>query len=560
MTPRWADQPQWRILALGTGAEARFLSVWQAWKADPQRPHMLHFVALMADTTCLDELTCVAEPLSQELRQQCYGLLPGVHRLIFENGHVLLTLCIGDSEKLLRQLDFDADAVFLASRTANLKALARRCRRGTMITVLNGDDDIAPALQRHGFVVDRLSEKESGGAFAPAWEPRGRTRTQQIVPGRCVVIGAGLAGAAVAASMARRGWTVTVLDAASAPASGASALPAGLLVPHTSPDDSLLSRLSRDGVRATLQQAHALLQAGEDWEPSGVLEHLVNGVEGRRRCSSEAAADWTRTADAGQKRSAGIGDDTLADWHGNAAWIRPASLVTAWLAQPRIQVRCNAQATQLVRSPQGWQVEDAHGEVLASGELVIVAAALESCALLRGLSLQPVRGQVSWAPHRGRMRLPPFPVNGDGAFIPSFPMPGGRAWLCGSSFARDDTDLAARDADHGENLDRLRRVLPVVAEALEPLFDAGEVRAWTGIRCASTDRRPLVGPVAAAGSEGLWLSTAMGSRGLTFAALAAELIAARIHGEPLPVARKLADSLDPVRQRGPGMANSRRHG
>jgi tRNA 5-methylaminomethyl-2-thiouridine biosynthesis bifunctional protein len=41
----------------------------------------------------------------------------------------------------------------------------------------------------------------------------------------------------------------------------------------------------------------------------------------------------------------------------------------------------------------------------------------------------------------------------------------------------------------------------------------------------------------------------MGSRGLTFAALAAELIAARVHGEPLPLARKLAAALEPKRQR-----------
>jgi len=50
-----------------------------------------------------------------------------------------------------------------------------------------------------------------------------------------------------------------VLDVHDAPAGGASGLPAGVLVPHVSPDDSLLSRLSRCGVRATLQQAGELL-------------------------------------------------------------------------------------------------------------------------------------------------------------------------------------------------------------------------------------------------------------------------------------------------------------
>jgi tRNA 5-methylaminomethyl-2-thiouridine biosynthesis bifunctional protein len=46
---------------------------------------------------------------------------------------------------------------------------------------------------------------------------------------------------------------------------------------------------------------------------------------------------------------------------------------------------------------------------------------------------------------------------------------------------------------------------------------------------------------------GLWTSAALGSRGLTFAALAAELLAARLHGEPLPLPVKLAAALDAAR-------------
>src|SRR6218665_816405 len=34
-------------------------------------------------------------PLAQELSRQWWGLLPGLHRLRFDDGHVLLTLCLG---------------------------------------------------------------------------------------------------------------------------------------------------------------------------------------------------------------------------------------------------------------------------------------------------------------------------------------------------------------------------------------------------------------------------------------------------------------------------------
>ncbi len=537
----WAGQPQWRILDTGFGAGLGFLAAWRDWRADPRRPRILHYVALAARAPPVSDLP---------LPGQWEGLLPGVHRLVFEQGRVLLTLCLGDTEKMLRQQDFHADSVVLHdSAGINLKALARCCRRGTRIDVHGASDALASGLKRHGFQFHDNTLSLLRGEFAPAWEPRGPKPKDPVVPGNCIVIGAGLAGAAAAASMARRGWTVHVLDAGSAPATGASGLPAGVLVPHSSPDDNLLSRLSRDGVRATLQQAQALLKSGEDFEAGGVLEHHVDGTPARP-VVAEGSGVWNRPADADQKALAGLDPVAPADWHEKAAWIRPARLVQAWLAQPGIALQCGAQVATLARDGSGWQALDANERVLASGDLVIVAAAVASQTLVAGLTLQPVRGQVTWALHDAATPLPPFPVNGDGSFIPCVPTAQGLAWISGASFDRGDCDTAAREQDQQANLARLRRLLPAVSARLEA--STHKLQAWTGIRCASTDRRPLVGAVDAEGMEGLWLSTAMGSRGLTFAALAGELIAALVHAEPLPLGRNLARALYPGRHKNRG--------
>ena len=577
----WAGQRQWRILATDFGVGLDFLAAWRAWKDDPQRPSMLHFVALAESAVSGGELLRAAGddaallPLARLLEREWYGLLPGVHRLDFEQGHVLLTLAIGETRKLLRQQDFHADSVFLTTGDGlDLKALARCCRRGTAVAAWDIDGQLADGLPRHGFQMRPATgaPQTSGliaGEFAPAWQPRGRQPQAPAVPGDCIVIGAGLAGAAAAASMARRGWRVTVLDASAAPASGASGLPAGLLVPHTSPDDNLLSRLSRAGVRATLQQARELLQAGRDWEPCGVLEHHVEGFARTSTAQSESkpdtesgagvaaeAAVWTRGATASEKRAAGLGAAVAADWHEKAAWIAPGPLVQAWLAQPGVQYRPGARVTELTRHADRWQALDAAGAELASGEVVIVAAAMASGELLPGLALQAVRGQVTWALRHAQAQLPPFPVNGDGGFIPALPTPEGLAWLCGSSFERDAVDLTAREGDQQENMARLRRLLPSMAPALEASLGPESLRSWTGIRCASTDRRPLAGSVDAGGADGRWLSTAMGSRGLTFAVLCAELIAARIHHEPLPLARNLASALSLARQKKPAASRA----
>ena len=367
----------------------------------------------------------------------------------------------------------------------------------------------------------------------------------RISPGDCAVVGGGLAGVAAAASMARRGWRVTVLDSAATAASGASAVPVGMLTPHHSPDDNLLSRLSRAGVRATLNEARSLLREGEDWQAMGVLEHRV-GLAPLAVAAPQAMQPWTRDASDEEKTSAGLDPQASAYWHEQAGWVKPAALVQAWLAQPGIEWRGNSAVEHIERVEESWRLLGANAQELAKADLVIVAAAHASAALSKaGLPLQPVRGQVSWNEQEISHQLPTFPVNGNGHFMPHVPMASGHAWFCGSTFDRDVTDLAASAADHLLNLERLSTLLPGVARQLELAFSNGSVKAWTGIRCASSDRRPLLGEV----SPGLWVTTAMGSRGLTFAVLCAELLAARLHAEPLPLEARLAQALDISRVR-----------
>jgi tRNA 5-methylaminomethyl-2-thiouridine biosynthesis bifunctional protein len=454
-------------------------------------------------------------------------LLPGTHRLEFEAGQVLLTVHIRDVGQALREPRLRADSVFLDGfdpqrnpamwELSTLKAVARHCRRGTRLATWTVAGAVRRDLTQCGFAVEKaegLAPKRDclRAVFAPAWEPRGQRPANTLVPSRCVVVGAGLAGAAAAASLARRGWQVTVLDAADAPAAGASSLPAGLLAPNFSADDNLLSRLSRCGIRLASQQARGLLREGEDFRLSGVLE---------------------------QRDAA-----TPAHWHEHGGWVKPAALVRAWLAHPNVEWRGNSKVDRIDLHDGEWQLLDEHGAKLAHARLVVVAAAHGSGRLSGGgLPLQPVRGQVSWAPHNAGSTLPSVPVNGNGHLIAHVPLGDALAWFCGSTFQRGETDLAPRAADHAYNFERLSSLLPAAANEVSATFAEGLVRAWTGVRCASADRRPLVGELA----HGLWISTAMGSRGLTFAPLCAELLAARLHGEPLPLEHKLAQALDLAR-------------
>jgi tRNA 5-methylaminomethyl-2-thiouridine biosynthesis bifunctional protein len=55
-------------------------------------------------------------------------------------------------------------------------------------------------------------------------------------------------------------------------------------------------------------------------------------------------------------------------------------------------------------------------------------------------------------------------------------------------------------------------------------------------------------PVFGASSvPGLWIATGLGSRGLLWAPIGAELIASALEGEPVPLPRNLAGAMSPRR-------------
>ncbi|HYE40404.1 MAG TPA: FAD-dependent 5-carboxymethylaminomethyl-2-thiouridine(34) oxidoreductase MnmC [Ramlibacter sp.] len=561
----WAGRNDWRILEAGFGFGADFLVAWDTWRRDAQRPRLLHFVSLVPSPPAAADLRhgAGAAPelaaLREQLRAQWQGLVPGFHRLAFEGGRVLLTLCIGEPAAMLRELSFRADSVLLRGaphaidttprNLALVKALTRLSRRGATLAGDAGDPRLLQDFQSCGWQLEANHGAMESGSFAgryePAWEVKGLHEADPAKPGDCVVIGAGLAGAAAAASLARRGWKVRVLDAAAQPAAGASSLPAGLLAPHQSPDDNLLSRLSRAGVRITLREARQRLAPGLEWEATGVLEW--RGDDARPLpVLGEGLAVWSREATGGQKAAAGIAPAATAWWHENAAWIEPAALVRSWLREPGVQFIGGRRIARIVRASQGWRLLDAHGEAIVQAPLVVVAAALQSAPLLDDrITLHPVRGQVTWGAHADdASALPPFPINGHGHFLPRVPLVDRGAWITGSTYGRGDSDASVRGEDAAANVERVREVLPRAGEVLRGAAARGDLRAWSGVRCASSDRRPLLGEVEA----GLWVSTAMGSRGLTFAALCGEILAARLHGEPLPVEARLAQALDAARQ------------
>lgn len=536
----WAGRLAWTVLDADFGDGDRFVNIWRSWQQDAQRPRMLHYVGISADASRL--LTHAA------LADVCADLGPGFHRILLDDGRVSLTLCLGETQTMLGEQVFQADMVFARAPDDKWAAqlLTRRCKRGTRFSVAlpaqtSTATDIActaALLQAAGFVLDSPTADPATltGSFHPRWElSNTRTPSAHVVstPARCAVIGAGLAGASVAQALAARGWQVSVLDQEREPAAGASGLPVGLAVPHVSADDNPRARLTRGGTRLLAQHAQRLLARGVDWDPSGVRELRPGG-------------------------------DSI--WHPQAFWIKPATLVRAWLARPGVRFMPHAKVTMLARANGVWQLFGAQDEALGCFEVVVLANAMGCVPLLRnGLdsdarplpelhdklaALHAVHGTMSYGTYAETLPgLPETPVNGNGCFIPHVPGPDGAQWCTGATFEPDALAAADTPAQHALNMQRLRQLLPMAEYDLPDTLDRGPVAQWTSTRCVTHDRLPLVGPVDTAAGPGLWLCVGMGARGLSLSALCAELLAARLGAEPLPVEFSLSRSLNANRVR-----------
>ncbi|NDF44906.1 MAG: FAD-dependent oxidoreductase, partial [Betaproteobacteria bacterium] len=405
---------------------------------------MLHVVAHcehapeLADLSSALQACCsdaALRPLAQQLIEQWWGLLPGQHRLRFENAQVCLTLHIGQA------------AIDMANAANSFYANA----------------------------------------------------SQQVASQSVIVIGAGIAGAATARALALRGWRVQVLDAGNSPASGASGLPVGLVAPHTSPDDSIISRLSRAGVRAMHHTMQSLLTVGVDWSPTGVQERRLPG----KTRKGGAPQHWStvhKTAGEVWTRAATPPAPTNALWHEKGAWLRPAHLVKALLDHPNITWQGGAPVSALAHEQGQWQALH-NNRVLAQAARVVIACGPASRGLIQQVTQQtwpinPLRGQVSW----GLMQdiavvpLPETPVNGNGSFVHDVPTAEGPAWFAGSTFDRVNATTEIFASDHQENFQRLQALLPDTAMGLQSVFEHS-VRGWAGVRCSVPDRLPVVGPV-----------------------------------------------------------------
>jgi tRNA 5-methylaminomethyl-2-thiouridine biosynthesis bifunctional protein len=529
----------------------------------------------------------------------------GFHRVFLDHGQVALTFLFGDAAAMRGALEARIDAWYLDGfapdrnpemwSSAVMAEIARLSKPHARLATYSVAGEVRRNLAEAGFELHRApgfgakremllgTYRGPSGSSAGRAEPPARLQpwfahapAARLRRGHMAVIGAGIAGCAVARAMQQRGWRVTLVERDADIAAGASGNPVGVLMPRLTAAPSLDGRTYAAAWRFGLDVLEDVADTGLPLtrDRCGALQLATDDAEAERLAAIAARRELPEPllfhANAREASElSGVKLDRPALFFPHGGWIDPRALCRALATGA--QIMTGRGVARLKRGAGVWDLCDDEGTVIDMADAVVLANATSAAAMpeARWLPLAARRGQISLVtPAPATARLHSLLVFG------GYLTPAHRGVHClGATFDWVDEAMAKDGAagqpvaapDHARNLDDLARALPHLR------LEAGNVvDGRAGLRCVTPDHLPAVGPLpddtaylrdfaelrhghpwarypAATYQPGLYVLAGLGARGLVTAALAAEILACHVVGEPWPVERDLVAALHPGR-------------
>ena len=542
----WDDRPSFVVAELGFGTGLNILALLQLWQTDaPQNGH-LHIFSIEAHPLTADDASRVLSrwpelaDLSAQLIAQWPGQARGFHRIDLPHLNVVIDVAVMEVQEALTSWTGMANAWFLDgfSPTLNpqmwrdevLALVAARSAPGARAATFTVAGSVRRGLAAQGFSVEKRPgfgrKRERLEAVWPGLAQSGSQRPAPII----AVIGAGIAGAALARAFSRAGLAVHLFEAEHAGA-GASGNPSALMTPRLDAGGGVAGMLHAQAYRHALSVYHA--ETPKAILSEGVMQ-LETAPADSRRFDIVAEQDLFEPQDF-QRLDAAQSGDRLGEtalvgglWMARALSLEPSSILQAWLG-PATQ----GAVASLQREPEDqWTLRDGQGAVLAKVDQVFVAAGAGASTLLSDLPFVPVRGQASWT-ESGALHT--------AAAWGGYAVPTRSGVLYGATHDRGETQTDIRADDNDRNRAVLELGLPILAGQLEGHI----VQARVSLRATVPDQLPVVGQIP--DQPGLMVLGALGSRGFTLAPLLADHLVAVTLGRPSPLPRSVIKALEPGR-------------
>lgn len=342
-----------------------------------------------------------------------------------------------------------------------------------------------------------------------------------------VVIGAGIAGAAIVKSLKNNNiCNFLVLDRGLGGATETSAHSEAICHPYIGRGASRLQRLTF----LAFNEAKRIWE--KSWRGNGVF-HLPRTQEGfNKELMAERLIEQGFTLEKALPMSQEEAIEKInvkagGTYFPEGGWVNiqnACSEVFEGLSPS--QTRWSTEICEIKFEKDGWHLLDASHELIAVTKRLFLANGLGAQKLCESiqvnLPLKPVRGQLSrfrfghkspWVTH-----MPKVALSGKAYCLPPRLIEKDEyEWVIGSTYDEGVDDLDEWNESHTENS-------ALMTEMLGLKFLDEELKAhsaFVGIRCVASDRLPIIGPVK--GHQGLYTLTSLGSRGVMWSALASQM-------------------------------------
>ena len=394
-------------------------------------------------------------------------------------------------------------------------------------------------------------------------------RTRKTV----TVIGAGISGCTVAAALKKRGFEVTVVDRHGHAGAEASGNPEGIVYPKLSPRDDLLPRVNLAAIQFASDYYKPFWDSGLGRQCGVLVVPENDKARSDFKLISQRYADQTEMVEtiAHEQLEALSGVPLKAEsalYFPKLGWLPPQLVCKQLLELNNIPlIQADIQGLEYVKEQGNWQLRDADQQRVIESESVIIASAFDCKQFSQTayLPLRKIRGQITQMPCTAESRKMKMVICGECYITPAENGLHG----CGATYNKDLFTTELRDIDHQTNLAQIAATDAGLAAVLgQPSKESLTGRA--NFRCTTSDYLPIAGPVPdraamledyailrrdakmpmttpGAYLPNLYVNCGMGSRGLSYAPLTAELLAAEIAGEKPALSEELCQAMHPVR-------------
>ena len=540
------------VAETGFGTGLNFLALLKEWQALGSNAPVLHYITTEIAPLDADVIRAVLTPYPElsDLIDAMISILPprwpGRHRRHLFDGRVVIDFLYGDSVAMISNAVFQANAWFLdgfaPQRNPEMwqdrlfAAIADHSAPDASIASFTAAGHVRRGLEAAGFDVTRQpgfghKRHRITGVFNRPSHPKSQSYQ------RIVIIGAGIAGASVAAALKPYGHDLVVLGQGQGAADGASGNIAAVQSPRLTAADSFSERLSITGYSYArwLARLH-----GADLADTAIsMAWNDREVTRQQKICARGWPDTLFTAPSETEVAAetGVGFSAPALRFSEGGAVDPKALTLSLLSG--VETRYGITVDGVDASAEGCRISTNQGVITADRVVLALGSGLAALAkdwMDPVLPLQVTAGRVSHLPPETLPEL-----NHAISFGGYMAKAADGTIALGASFDRN-IDLSAPPPIDQDLHQKNRATLP---EALAKKMGT-DFKGWTGrtsFRLASADRSPIAGKI----NDRLFVIAALGARGMVTGPILGQYIAALMMDTPSPLDRGAASLVDPYR-------------